>query len=71
VILFIPVTQEIKHFIMKIYWEKKKDKIRQKFSGITNKDLTYRVGREYEMLKKLRDKLGKTEEEMLNIIIEL
>lgn len=43
----------------------------QKFSGITNKDLKYSVGREYEMLKKLKDKLGKTEEEILNIIIEL
>jgi hypothetical protein len=56
---------------MKIDWGKKKDKIRQKFSAVTNRDLNYRVGREYKMIEKLKDKLGKSEEEILNMIIDL
>ena len=56
---------------MRVYWEKKKEKLRQRFSGITNKDLRYRVGREVDMLKKLKNKLGKTDEEILKIIIDL
>ena len=64
------VRYKLKSFAMKINWEKKKDKIRQKFIGITNRDLDYRVGKEYKMLDRLKEKLGKTEEEILNIIIE-
>lgn len=56
---------------MKIYWRNKKDKLRHKFSKITSKDLKYQIGQEAEMLKKLKDKLGKTDEEILSIIIDL
>ncbi|HEX2974746.1 MAG TPA: hypothetical protein VHO68_02320 [Bacteroidales bacterium] len=50
---------------------RKKYKLLQKFSIIKGKDLKYRIGEETQMLKKLKDKLGKTEEEILGIIIDL
>lgn len=52
-------------------WNIKKYKLLRKFSIIKEKDLRYRLGQEGEMLKKLKDKLGKTEEEILGIIIDL
>ena len=55
---------------MKSYWTKKKNKLKQKFAGITNKDLTYKQGSESEMLEKLRNKVGKSAKELLSIIIE-
>ena len=57
--------------IMKISWQNKKDKLMQKFASVKGKDLNYRIGREKEMMKRLRVKLGKTEEEILSIIINL
>lgn len=38
---------------------------------ISGKDLKYRIGEEKELLNKLKDKLGKTDEEILSIIIDL
>jgi hypothetical protein len=55
---------------MNILWRKKKDKIRQKFAVITGRDLNFTEGREEVMFKKLRDKLGKTDEQLLSMIIE-
>ena len=55
---------------MKRYWTIKKNKLKQKFAGITNKDLTYKQGSESEMLEKLRSKVGKSAKELLSIIIE-
>jgi len=52
-------------------WRLKKYKLLQKFSSIKEKDLKYRLGKEGEMMKTLREKLGKTEEEILGIIIDL
>jgi len=37
---------------------------------INRKDLTFIQGKEDEMFEKLRSKLGKTDEELLRIIIE-
>jgi hypothetical protein len=56
---------------MKIHWEHKKGKLRKKFSGIREKDLDYTIGRENELLRKLREKLGKSDAEILAIIIDL
>ena len=53
------------------YWNVKKEKLRQKFPIITDKDLTYHEGKEKEMIEILGYKLGKTKEELLNIIIAL
>jgi hypothetical protein len=55
---------------MNLTWNKKKDKIKQKFTGVTNKDLLFKLGKEDEMVRKLRNKLGKTDEEILRIIVE-
>jgi hypothetical protein len=56
--------------MMKSYWTKKKIKLKQKFAGVTNKDLFFKQGSEYEMLEKLRNKVGKSAKELLSIIIE-
>jgi hypothetical protein len=55
---------------MKSYWTKKKIKLKQKFAGVTNKDLFFKQGSESEMLEKLRNKVGKSPKELLSIIIE-
>jgi hypothetical protein len=56
---------------MKVHWEQKKGKLRKKFSSILERDLDYSIGREKELLRKLREKLGKSDAEILGIIIEL
>jgi hypothetical protein len=48
----------------------KKYKLKLRFGSIKDKDLNYTIGKESEMLEKLADKLGKTKEEMLGILIE-
>jgi hypothetical protein len=53
------------------YWTEKKEKLKQKFPFITEKDLHYREGREKEMIEMLGYKLGKTNQELLNIIVEI
>jgi hypothetical protein len=55
---------------MNILWKKKKEKIRQKFAIINGRDLLFTEGREEKMFKKLRDKLGKTDKQILSMIIE-
>lgn len=55
---------------MERYWTKKKAKLKQKFSGITDKDLVYQMGKELEMVEKLSKKIGKSAKEVLSIIIE-
>jgi len=49
----------------------KKEIFKQKFPLITDKDLRYREGSEMEMIEKLGFKLSKTNQELLQIIIEL
>jgi len=52
------------------YWKIKKEKLKLKYISISDEDLNYKEGYENLMLEKLGVKLGKSEEEMLNIIIE-
>lgn len=49
----------------------KKEKFKQKFPGITDYDLRFPEGKETEMMEILRSKLGKTNQELLHIIIAL
>ena len=49
----------------------KKEKFKRKFPAITDKDLFFREGQEREMIEMLGFKLGKTNQELLTIIIEL
>jgi hypothetical protein len=53
------------------YWNGKKEKIKQKFPDITDKDLEYNEGKEKVMIEMLGYKLGKTKHELLSIIVEL
>lgn len=53
------------------YWNTKKEKLKQKFENLTDKDLAFTEGKEKEMIEMLVRKLGKTKQELLNIIITL
>ena len=53
------------------YWDQKKEKLKQKFPNITEEDLLYREGKEKEMIEMLGYKLGKSQQELLNIIVAI
>lgn len=53
------------------YWEQKKEKLKEKFPNITEEDLLYREGKEKEMIEMLGYKLGKSKQELLNIIVAI
>jgi uncharacterized protein YjbJ (UPF0337 family) len=45
-------------------WNEMKGKLKQKFAGLTDDDLTFVEGKEDEMLGRLQQRLGKSEEEI-------
>jgi uncharacterized protein YjbJ (UPF0337 family) len=49
-------------------WEEQKGKLKQKFATLTDNDLLFAEGKKEEMLGKLQIKLGKTKEEIHEII---
>jgi len=53
------------------FWKIKKKKLIKMFPLITNNDLNYKEGKEKEMVEILGFKLGKSNQELLNIIIAL
>lgn len=53
------------------FWNEKKEKLKAKYPVIKDKDLQYTEGKEKVMLELLRYKLGKTEQELLRIIVDL
>jgi hypothetical protein len=53
------------------YWNKTKEKLKQKYPIISEKDLRFREGMENEMIGMLGYKLGKTKVELLYIIAGL
>ena len=53
------------------YWNIKKEKLKKKFQNLSDKDLRFNEGKEKEMIELLGNKLGKTKQEILNIIIAL
>ena len=53
------------------YWNEKKVKLKEKFEMITDDDLHFQNGKEQEMIELLGYKLGKTKEELINIISSL
>ena len=53
------------------YWNKKKEKLKKKFSTITDDDLSFNYGKEKEMLEILGYKLGKTKDELRNLLVVL
>jgi hypothetical protein len=53
------------------YWEKKKEKLKEKFPVITDEDLRFSDGKEKEMIEMLGNKLGKSKLELVNIIVAI
>lgn len=51
-------------------WELKISIIRRKFAVLSRKDLVFTEGKEEKLFETLRNKLGKTDEEILRIIID-
>lgn len=52
-------------------WNEQKGKLKQKFAVLTDNDLLFKEGQREEMLGKLQIKLGKTKEELHDIIAAL
>ena len=50
------------------YWDGKKEKIKQRFPGITDQDLIFCEGKEKEMMEMLEYKLDITKLELAKII---
>jgi uncharacterized protein YjbJ (UPF0337 family) len=52
-------------------WNEQKGKLKQQFAILTDNDLMFKEGKKDEMLGKLQIKLGKTKEQLHDIIAEL
>lgn len=52
-------------------WNEQKGKLKQKFASLTDDDLMYAEGKKEEMLGNLQKKLGKTMEEIKEILGDL
>jgi len=53
------------------YWDYKKDKLLKAYKNLSHKDLDYKEGEEKAMIEVLSNKLGKTRQELLRLIITL
>jgi hypothetical protein len=53
------------------YWKTRKEKLLKMHKNLSRKDLDFKLGEEKAMLASLSDKLGKTNQELLNLIITL
>jgi len=53
------------------YWNDKKEKLKKKFKNLTDKDLSFNESNEKEMIEIVGNKLGKSKQELLKIIITL
>lgn len=54
-----------------IIWSEQTEKLKQKFSSLTDKDLYFEQGKMEEMLTRLQKKVGKTKHELYEIITKL
>lgn len=54
-----------------VNWGEQKSKLKTKFPALTDEDLKYENGKKDEMLGRLQTKLGKTREELDQIISSL
>jgi len=52
-------------------WNIKKVKLLKRYKNLSAKDLRFDLGREEEMIRILGNKLGKTRQELLDIIVTL
>jgi hypothetical protein len=53
------------------YWKTRKEKLLKLYTNLSQRDLDFKLGEENAMLATLGDKLGKTNQELLNLIITL
>jgi hypothetical protein len=53
------------------YWNTRKEKLLKMYQNLSQKDLEFKVGEENAMLELLSNKLGKSNQELLNLIITL
>lgn len=49
-------------------WNELKEKLLLQFTELTKEDLQFETGRKHEMIDKIGSKLGKSQEEMENIL---
>lgn len=52
-------------------WDEQKGKLKQKFAALTDNDFMFAEGKKDEMMGRLEIKLGKTKEELRQIISAL
>ncbi len=52
-------------------WNEQKGKLKQRYAWLTDNDLMFEEGKEDEMLGKIQIKLGKTKEQLHDIIAAL
>jgi hypothetical protein len=53
------------------YWKDKKEKLLKRYKNLTEKDLNFNLGQEKEMIETLAYKLGKSDQELLAIIVTI
>ncbi len=68
---FTPKIKDMNTTELKGNWAELKGKLKQKFATLTDDDLLFAEGKKEEMLGKLQIKLGKTKEELHEIISKL
>ncbi|MDX1941106.1 MAG: general stress protein CsbD [Saprospiraceae bacterium] len=56
---------------VKSNWNDQKAKLKVKFPALTDHDLTFEEGKKGEMFEKIQTKLGKTKEELQQVIAAL
>ena len=54
--------------MIKVSWEVQKEKLKERFSNLTDKDLYFNKGEMEEMLKRLQGKVGISRHELHSII---
>jgi uncharacterized protein YjbJ (UPF0337 family) len=52
-------------------WNEVAGKLKQKFANLTDDDVLFRKGKEEELLGRLQKKLGKTKEEIRDLVEKL
>lgn len=58
-------------FILKGNWNEIAGKLKQQFANLTDDDLLFKEGKEEELLGRLQQKLGKTKEDLRNLISKI
>lgn len=56
---------------MKGNWNEAAGKLKQQFANLTDDDLLFKQGKEEELLGRLQKKLGKSKEEIRNLLAKL